>query len=452
MEIEDTPLFQEARDIMENGATQTNFGYRILIHYGDKLTLAPLKTVSLNNLRDYAKSFTDVMTLTVVMGLGDYARLIYPNRANLQVSIQKLPQGEQSETGDEDAPVDTEIFSATLNDKDRSPTDGQGAEANDIETLNLTQLVDVDFQLYNKALEQVRIITVGNNFRANTVDSALRSILTKESQKANVGQERAVVGVDMVPVSNKDKHEQLTITHGTKLIDVPDLLQNRYGIYSAGLGTYIQNKYWFIFPLYDTTQFEDRQQTLTIIVLPKRKYSDMERTYRKTGDSLTVLMTGETAFKDDSGTQYLKDGNGARFNDAGKLMDTVSNNTGNKAIISRKRNANEFTTDKRPDGIQHVPMAQTRITSNPFTVYSELAGRNGGLFKGVWQNADPKLLLPGMAVRIIYTDLGETKTLFGVLHGTQSVSHAVGDIKSEKFTTQTVVYVFVNKPIVNQAQ
>lgn len=452
MEIEDTPLFQEARDIMENGATKTNFGYRLLIHYGDSQTLSPLKTVSLNNVRAYAKSYTDEMTCTVLLGLGDYARLIYPNRDNLQISIQKLPQGEQSETGDGDASVDTEMFSATLIDQDRSPTDGQGAEANDRETLNLTQLVDVHFQLYNKALEQVRLISVGGTFRAVTCDAVLRSMLTKESQRANVGEERAVVGVDMVPASNKDKQEQIVITDGTKLVDVPDLVQSRYGVYSAGLGSYIQNKFWHLFSLYDTTQFEDRQQTLTIMVLPKRKYSDMERTYRKTGDSLTVLMTGETAFKDDSGTQYLNDGNGARFNDAGRMMDQVSTNTGNKAIISRKRNANEFTTDKRADGIQHVPMAKARITSNPFTVYSELAGRNGGLFKGVWQNADPRLLLPGMAVRIIYTDLGETKTLFGVLHGTESVSHAVGDIKSEKFTTQTVVYVFVNKPIVNQAQ
>lgn len=452
MEIEDTPLYQEAREIMENGATETNFGYRILIHYGENQTLSPLKTTSLNNLRDYVKSFTDVMTLSVVMGLGDYARLIYPNRNNLQVSIQKLPQGEQSETGDGDAAMDTEIFSATLIDQDRSPTDGQGAEANDRETLNLTQIVDVSFQLYNKALEQVRLMSVGATMRNSTVDAALRAILTKESQRANVGEERAVVGVDLVPVSNKDKHEQIVVTHGTKLVDVPDLLQNRYGVYSAGLGTYIQNKFWHLFSLYDTTQFDDRQQTLTIIVLPKRKYSDMERTYRKRGDSLTVLMTGETAFKDDSGTDYLKEGNGARFNDASKLMDSVSKNTDNKAIISRKRNANEFTTDKRPDGIQHVPMSKERITANPFPIYSELAGRNGGLFKGVWQNADPKLLLPGMAVRIIYTDLGETKTLFGVLHGTQSVSHAVGDIKSEKFTTQTVVYVFVSKPMVNPAQ
>lgn len=445
-EIEDTPLYREAQDIIANGQTGTNFGWRVIIHYGENQTMHPLRTLALNNVRDYGKAFTDVTTLTVMMGLGKYARRIYPNRNQLQITLQKLPQAELSESGNGDSAIESERFSATLIDQDRSPTDGQGAEANDEEVLDLSDIVQVSFQLFNKSLEQVRMMAVGGVFRDTKVDALLRSMLTKESQKADVDDERAVVGVDLVPVSNKDTHKQIVITHGTKLVDVADFLQKRYGVYNAGLGSYIQNKYWHIYPLYDTRQFEDRQQTMTILVMPKRKYSDIERTYRQNGDSLTVLMTGETAFKDDSGSNYLKEGNGARFSDASKVMDSVATTQGNKAIISRARNNSEFLADKRPDGINHVPVANNRITSNPFPIYSELASRNGGLFKGVWQNSDPKLLLPGMMVRIVFSDQGETKELYGVLHGAEHVSVAIGDVTSEKFTTHSVVYVFVNKP------
>ena len=445
-EIENTPLYREAQEIMNNGQTATNFGWRVLIHIADGQTFKPLKVVALNNMRNYSEGFTDITTLTVAVGLGAYARKIYPNRNNLQITLFKLPQGELSENDHGDNPIEAERFSATLLDEGKAPTEGQGVEANSEYELDLTNIVDVHFQLFNKSMEQIRLMSVGGIFRNCTMETLLRSVLTKEAAKADVDQERAIVGVDLVPVSNHDKHPQVVLTHGVKLVDVPDFLQKRYGIYNAGLGSYVQNKFWHIFPLFDTTQFNDRQQTLTILVMPQRKYSDIERTYRQRGDSLTVLMTGESAFKDDGGTQYLNDGNGARFSDAAKQMEAVSTNRDNKAIVSRARNANEFTTDKRPDGIQHVPMAKDRITSNPFPIYSGLASRNGGWFKGVWQNSDPKLILPGMMTRVIFTDQNETREMYGVVHRAQHVSMGVGDITSEKFTTQTVVDIFVGRP------
>ncbi len=435
-------------DIMANGETGTNFGWRCIIHYGENQTYKPLKMIAINNTRDYARSFTDVTTITCVMPLGKYARRIYAFRDQLQITLQKLPQREQREIGDGDAEIQSERFSASLIDEDRSPQFGQGTEVNDEEAMDVTGIVNVSFQLFNKSLEQVRMMSVGGVFRRTRVEQLIRTMLTNEAQKADVDDERAILGIDMVPASNQDTQEQVVITHGTKLVDVPDFVHKRYGVYNAGLGSYIQNKYWHLFPLYDTTRFEERQQTLTIIVLPKSKFMNIDRTYRLVGDSLTVLMSSETGFKDDSGTDYLKDGNGARFSDAGRIMDDVATNQGNKAIISRKRNANEFTADKRPDGVQHVPMAQNRISSNPFTVYSEISARRGGLFKGVWQNSDPKLILPGMACRIIYSDRGETKELYGVIHGGEHVSKSIGDITSDKFMTTSILYAFVaNAPV-----
>jgi hypothetical protein len=272
------------------------------------------------------------------------------------------------------------------------------------------------------------------------------ALLTNEASKADVDETRAIEGVDLVPVSNRDIKEQIVLTHGTKLVDVPDFLQKRVGVYSAGLGSYIQNKHWFVFPLYDTTQFQDRQNTLTIVVLPRRKYSEIERTYKKVGSSLTILMTGETGFKDDSGAQYLNEGNGARFSDASRLLDKSVTTAGNKATMSRARNNSEFLSDQRSDGINHVPIASSRITSNPFVIYSDLNRRNGGMFKGVWQNSDPKLILPGMAVRILYSDQDEMKEIYGVMQGAEHFSHKVGDLASKKFSNQSIVYVFVNKP------
>ena len=47
----------------------------------------PLIVKAINVHRDYRKSFADIRTITVTMGYGDYARLIYPNRVGLEVTI-----------------------------------------------------------------------------------------------------------------------------------------------------------------------------------------------------------------------------------------------------------------------------------------------------------------------------------------------------------------------------
>ena len=282
--------------------------------------------------------------------------------------------------------------------------------------------------------------------RKASVTDVLLALLSKETQRVDVDSVQVLKGVDISPASNREVKEQIVVTHGTKLVDVADFLQKRIGVYSTGIGAYIQDKHWFVFPLHDTTQFEDRQSTLTMIVLPKRKFNAIERTYRKEGDSLTVLVTGETGFKDDSGSKYLNEGNGARFADASKLMEHSVSTVGNKAVMARGKNNSEFITDTRTGALNNAPVPSQRITANPFAVYSKLSSRNGGVFKGVWQNSEFSLIFPGMVCKVLYSDEDGTQELFGVVQRVDHISHKEGDFGNQKFSNQSVITVFVNRP------
>jgi hypothetical protein len=446
MEIEKTPLYREIQDVINAGATPANIGWSATVHLNDKGDIYnPLQVVAVNVLRDYKANFSDEITCTLLIPLGKYARQIYPNRVNLQISLYKAPLKESGGALDYDKEIESQRYSATLIDEGRAVTEAQGQESNDEDALDLSDIVEVHFQLYDKSLEQIRTMTVGGVFRQTTVDQVVLGVLTNESKKAKVDNKQTIEGVDLVAISNKEKKEQIVVTQGVSLIDFPNFIQNKYGVYSAGLGSYIQNKLWYVFPLYDTTQFEKRPKTLTIMVLPKNKFPEIERSYRVIGDSLTVLMTGDTGFKDDSGTQYLNEGNGARFGDANKIMEDYSKTKGNKTIVSRGKNNSEFITDTKPDVLNNVPIAGTRITANPFAVYSNLTSRKGGMFKGVWENSEASLITPGMVVKIIYFDNNEVNEFTGVMQAAKHVSLRVGDIKSKKHVNNSVVYVFVNK-------
>ena len=443
MEIEFTPLWNEAQSIIASGATTANVTWQALIHYGDNLTYTPVAVIAINTKRDYIDNYGDLTTLTLSMPLGDYGRLIYPNRRGLQISMTKVQLLEGADQPDSSVAPESERYSAVLIDKDRSPTIGQGQEVNDIDTMNLTSIIDVHFQIYDKAVEQLRVMDVGGVYRSATLGDVLKTLLTNAVKSPKVTSERAIVGVDLVPLDNTDTQDQVVITHGTRLYDVPGMLQQRRGLYNSGVGSYLQNKNWFIYPLYDTTEFNQRTKTLTLMVLPKRKFSDIERTFEVSGNSTTVLVTGETGFKDDSGTNYLNAGNGARYTDATRLMDSPVTTGGNKVTFKRDANNSEFIAGPAI-GVNNAAVSARRITSNPFVTYSELAAKNGGMFRCVWQNSDATLILPGMAVKLIYVDGDSVVQVYGIVHQTNHISHRYSGFGNIRFKNQTVIDVFVN--------
>jgi hypothetical protein len=453
MEILNTPLGNEATSIMNSGSTETSFGWDALIHFKstDKTTgkvtdliYKPASVVAVVIRRDYARSYTDEMTCSFLIPLGKYARQIYPSRNDLQISLSKVPFGETTDDISKDIEIQTERYSATLIDKGQSITEAQGTETNDEYSLDLTNVLEVHFQLYNKAIEQLRLISVGGVYRKVNVGALVQTMLTTESSKINIDNIRAVEGVSMLAVSNKEKKEQIVITQGTRLTDVPDYLQKTIGIYNAGIGSYIQGKQWYVYSLFDTTKFNDRKDTLTIIVLPKKKFPNLDRTYRVVNGSLTVLVTSETGYKDDSGTQYLNEGNGARFADANKMVDSSVTIKNNKAIMARGANNSEFVSGKRPDGINNVSLPGQRITSNPFSVYSDLNRRSGGLFSAVWKNSDFKLVTPGMMAKVLFFDEDEIKEYYGIMQAVDHVSHSLG-LGSVRYENQSILSIFVNK-------
>lgn len=449
MEIEKTPLWKDAQEIILNGEDNTKVGWTAVIHLNndedEKYTPKHVAAVSIR--RDYNLSFADEITCTLLIPMGKYARKVYPNRNNLEITLTKNPIKDYTRIKDLDRPADSEKYTATLMDDSRALVELQGQESNDEFALDLMGIVDIHFQLYTKSVEQIRMMTVGGCFRQTNVKDVIQGVLTAESQKAEVDKKQALEGVDIIDVSNKEKKEHVIVTHGIKLTDLPNYVQNKYGVYTAGLGSYIQNKLWYIFPMYDTTQYEKRERNATILILPTSKCPEIHKSFKKKGDALTILVSSDTGFRDDSGTQYLRDGNGVRLGDANKYMEKYNTTENNKTKVERVKNNSEFISDKRDNELNIVNVTGSRITANPFTVYSNMLARRGGIYKCTWENSDPSLIYPGMMAKLIYFDKEEVKEVYGVILGTNNSSVKIGDTESVRHSTNTLLYIFVNKKI-----
>jgi hypothetical protein len=427
-----------------------HFVWHATVHVNQRgLDFPVMKVISVDAISDFEMNYTDEITLTCVISGGTYANQIYPFQDDLDITITKSPVGEVGSAPDPNSPVVVTRYQATLLDQGDPQIEGNQMGSMSQEALDLSNLLTVKFQLIDKSLEQIRMSGIGGIWRQTTMQDFIRGVMTKCSQDVQVDQTAKVQGVDMVKPSNQNVMEHIIIPHGTRLVDVPNYVQEKCGgIYSAGLGCYMQNGFWYVYPCYDTTRLPTATKTATVILLPPNKFTNIERTYRISGsDGLVILATGQVKFRGDSTPQQLNHGNGIRFTDASKFMDQFAVTDKNVALAARGNINNEFLSVARPNGLNNVQQARNSITANPFSAASDLARRNGSVIAAVWENSNSALLAPNTMVTVMWLEDDTVQSLQGVLLKAASYTEMnEPGMLAARHITRTALSIFVQNP------
>ncbi len=444
MEFEQSSLVREI-ELIQQSPKKPFYRWTATLHSGDK-TMTPYKVVSIDEDKDFETMFAAEVMIKIAVPGGMYAYDIYPGQSDLEITLTKHPLQEMGNASDAERGEVTKRYRAILVE-----TGNPAIEANKNfmparDALDLTEIKEVEFQLIDKTLEKLRTVLVGGVYRNNTVEEVIRGLLTKESAKLGDDEDSAIRGVDMIKASNQKPRDHIILPHGIPLVVMPEYIQKLCGVYSAGMGYFYHDQHWYVYPCYDTERFNDTKETFTVINVPKNKYPQVERTWRKDGDNLVIMATGDVKYRDNSNQSQLNFGNGVRFLDANEALNFVKT-SGNKAIASRAANTSEFTGVARPDGNNIARLADTPITANPYEEYSKLARRNGGVFAFLWENAEPELIKPGMMCKVMMLKDGEIVEMVGVLlkaytyhHGTQP------GIMETRFRTNTMLSIYVKAP------
>jgi hypothetical protein len=447
MELEDSSLYREIMAVIQSGEKPVHFTYKLEFHANGK-TVGVFKIISIDWIDDYENNYATELLLEIEMASGDYTYDIYPFQDNLEATLYKYPIGEASDVTNLDRVTQTERYTAVLKNKGNPAIESNHQNQPTREALNLTGFQPMTVQLVGKAIEQMRMISVGGIYRNVTAEEVLRSVLTTESAKVQVEKALIPQGVDMVPTANLKRREHIIIEDGCRLVTLPGYIHEKCGgVYSAGMGYYYLNNHWYLFPSYDPTRFKQASSTLTIINIPENKFPNVERTYRKSGNSTILLATGRVQFRDNSTVEQLNNGNGVRFADAGKVMDGFATVKGNKATAGRGGNNSEFIAVPRDNGNNYVRNAANNITANPLVEYSRLAARDGGVFSFVWENADRTILFPGMMAKVLYLQEGVIQELDGVLlkvHGFDQMDGMGG--LTRRYQSRAFLSLFVKRP------
>lgn len=419
-------LRREASRVRDSGVGLSHYRMSVRINNG-KQWVTPISVLHYALERNYAEAFGDKHYVTVMMGKGDYAFDIYPQRDALKVDLTAIPTlnsrgGSQPEnTGD----VTKRYRAVLLNQKDPSIEDVSHYRSMK-QTLNISDIVVVELELFDDAVHQIRMATTGGIYRDKAPIEVLREALKNTLNLVSTDNRQLITDVVEMPGFNETKRKQIVVPP-TRVVDLAQYLQVKEGgVYSTGVGCYLQENNWHVFCPYNIKLYQKTTKTLSIALMNVNDF-DGERTYCVSGDSITVLTSTSREVMDVGLSEQLNESTGHRFINADTLMDGFAKTSGNKTSISRKDNLYEFSGEKMSDGLNNIQWSDKGATSNPFQYYSELAKRSGRPIQVTWKHGDVSLLEPGMSVKVKLPSAEGIVTYQGTLVGVMENRHPIDE-------------------------
>lgn len=468
MDIKDSPLQKEVDKILEDGkkpiASLWKAEFRIRepnpveisdayddVNYVDEdekeKIYRPFKVLNIDFQRDYENGIGDYGSLRALLPVGLWLKVLFPYRDFLKVTLTRTPLKETTDELDKEEDIQTETYIAIPNITEQSS--GEGKEVDNLSRFELDThgLIEIEFQLLDQSVDALRSVEFGANFRRCTPEDLVKGVIRKESQKYSTDDGPAIEKVDMVKADLEEPREHFIIPYDTLLTEMPLYVQAKCGgIYNSGIGSYIKNKNWYVYPLYNTTRFSKEERTLTVIKAHELFHMGLERTHRVDGDKLIVIGTSTSEFKDETEVKYLSEGNGTRFGESRLQVHKFGEPSMNKFTAQRAKNNHEYLAEKRPQR-NTAYVSRDRIHGNPMEEYTRLARRKGNKYSFVWENSQPELLFPGMTVKILYAKGEEMQELHGVLLKEHTTIQLKGQaITSQAHKTTTSLFIFANFP------
>lgn len=443
----DTLIKEEYNKIVTGTQYSVKYDIQCKIHTPNE-TLDALFVMDFSLLRDYLNNFSDILTITPVFGSGTVTQSIMPYGESIEATVTLKPlinvPDYVKSTVDK---IKEYRFKAILFDDGVSVIESNQLSDASRKQKDIEDITAVKLQLVNPLQINLRNKTMGCVIRGTDPMTAIRAILTKYSLDAGLETQHVVKGVHVARGHTTKVREHIVIPHNTPIIRLPMVVDRLVGgLYPTGFQYYLQKDMWYLFSPFNTKAFSTSQNTLTVINVTKDKLAQLEKTFRITPTQIILLSTGEVKFKRHSYKKEINESMGTRYIDASRVMDNFGTNVGNKFVVNRKDNMNEYTLSKDPKAI--VKESKTKITTAHNTERSMMAYKNGAILQFIWENGVDDLIVPGMPVRFIYMDGLEPKQVYGAVCALESsyITESVGVIQ-RKFSNKAVISCFVEDKI-----
>jgi hypothetical protein len=445
MDIRDNAIWKDIETIIDSGPKEVHYTYRCVFNLPDGTTVEPLKLVQIDCTRRYNKQYSDKVFLTVNMGRGTFSHKLFPVKDDLTVTIFKEPIGETSTEDDFKGEISTRTWRCSIIDAKSDMVEGATPNSDDDGIADISGQKDYVIQLIDLAAEELRMMTTGGIYREMRTDELVQGLLTLICGDLVLDPTATIQGVDVIAGDNDQVRGHLVIPHGTEVINLPTYIQEHVGgVYNSGIGYYIQNGIWYVYPEFHTRRFTKTNRNLTVINIPPNRLPGIERTYDYNGDRLIILSTEKTQIIDETERMQLNGGNGTRYARGQLIMEGFHLTNNNRVFVDRNDNIEEFLVTERRVGKNQVKYSPRRITANPYHETSQLSGRLGMIVEVPWENSDPDLIYPGMPCKYVYMYKDVLEETYGIVMGCDYDTMLSGEgMTATRYNTLSRIYLYV---------
>ena len=402
-------LYEQTLEEITASPKPSHFRWEAEFIIGDKV-IKPRKVLMIDEIKDYLGNYCDEVRLEVMMILSDYEDFIFPNRNNLKVTMKEIPVFETSDQLDPKRKIITKTFSATL----VTIKDGQLQDLPAVDGQQAMRPVVV--QLVELGIEELRLMTIGGIYNNEKTIDVIRCLLGYYSDQLNLPEQDRIKGVEVRPPNVNEPRKNVIIPHGVSLMDMPGYIQ-RYagGVYNYGLGFYLHNRVWYVYPLFNTDQYETSRFRLDILVVNRNRVQSIDRSWMLKAQTLYVITNGERDTHDKVDQLLANRGNGVRFMLATKSFNEWATVSRNVAKADPTKTTAQYEVTKRESNQKAIPFGDNRLTDNVAYETSRIVEREGRYFQFTWHHSTPRLLYPGMPVKLRYETPQGIIELYGVL-------------------------------------
>lgn len=371
------------------------------------MDVKPTHLVSIDTLRDYNNNYGDYIVVDLLMGNGDFQYDVLPYKDNLTAVINYSIDGRNTQQ---------QYKAVILNNKGNGIGNLNRTASRD--DLNNIGLVHVTMQCIDLAVEALRGTNVYGIRRNTTVKDTILSKINETLDSISLGGEKLKASVNLAEPDNIMFYDHITIEPGITIFDLPVYLQETsYGVYNGGIGVYFQRDLngdggLYIYSQNSKDSTDTMDSRMIIYSVDTDKYDTIESTYIMDGDILKVIAGSNKKGIDTGEAEMMNTGISYVSVNPDRIMQrNVIKNEDGILISSNANVVVQSMADRADSSVKHEYVG---VTTNMFKHRSEAVSKSMAPILFTWNNCDPDLIYPSMAVVFTYNDSKTgTTNLFG---------------------------------------
>ena len=443
--ILDDPTFKSLLHKLNTGSVNPvffNYVAVLIDEHNNKIKVH--NVLSLYTEANYDSMLTDKIAITLQMVKSDYLALLKVNTEKLKLQLTKT-QSDLYGAALKAPHATTYTYSAKLTDGVSEAIETRIGGLNGTHSDDLGELVELHIELNEDGIMEFKLIEISGVFRNIAIGELLQGLFSTPVKRLN-SSNKVGYNVTVYPVDNSGKKYQRKIDNGIRLVDLPNWMQYKWGIYSAGLGYYLTQGMWRFYPLYDITRYDKEKKRLTIINLPQNEMMGNHNSFVIENNETYIYTTGDTKHINRTDYSLEQTGGGVRTAIAGNIFNKFTVNDKGTSVIPTDRNMVTVSFDGRESDLNNIRTSKNMVTSNVWNEASKVIAGMGNIIILKWEHSDHSLLYSGMPVKFIYKYRDTVYSLKGtLLRAATEVSTPMASVLDTRYISNTKLMIYTER-------